>query len=76
MLEALDKNILAGVAIDCGSIQVGKADDPFYIRLSKHSKILVTPHIAYNTDVTDRKGNRIMIDNIEAYLKGNPINLV
>jgi phosphoglycerate dehydrogenase-like enzyme len=76
MLESLDNNILAGVATDCGSIQVGKADDPLYIRLAEHPKVLATPHIAYNTDVTDRQGNKIMIDNVEAYLKGTPINLV
>jgi len=76
MLKALDGGIIAGVAMDGGAIQVGKADDPFYIRLATHPKVLATPHIAYNTDVTDRKGNQMMIDNIEAYLKGSSINLV
>ncbi len=76
MLEALDKNILAGVAIDCGSIQVGDTQDPFYLKFSTHSKVLATPHIAYNTDVTDRKANEMMIDNIEAYIKGKPINKI
>lgn len=76
MIEALDKNILAGVASDCASIQVGDVNDPFYTKLANHPKILATSHIAYNTDVTDRKASKMMIDNIEAYLKGIPINLV
>lgn len=76
MLEALDSNILAGVANDCGSIQFGDVGDPFYVNLAKHTKVLATPHIAHNSDVTDRKGNKMMIDNIEAYIKGEPINLI
>ncbi|MFA6392513.1 MAG: NAD(P)-dependent oxidoreductase [Candidatus Paceibacterota bacterium] len=76
MLEALNNNILAGIANDCGSIQVGDIYDLSYIKLAKIPKVLATPHIAYNTDVTDRKANKMMIDNIEAYLKSNPINLI
>jgi phosphoglycerate dehydrogenase-like enzyme len=76
MLEALDKEILAGLASDCGSVQFGDVKDPFFIKMAKHSKVLATPHIAHNTDVTDRRGNKMMIDNIEAYLKGRPMNLI
>ncbi|MFA6386296.1 MAG: NAD(P)-dependent oxidoreductase [Candidatus Paceibacterota bacterium] len=76
MIEALDKNILAGIASDCASIQVGDVNDSSYIKLANHPKVLATPHIAYNTDATDRKASKMMIDNIEAYLKGNPINLI
>jgi len=76
MLETLDKNILAGVANDCGSIFCGDVKDPFYIKLAQHPKVLVTPHIAHYTDVTDRQGNKMMIDNIEAYFSGQPINLI
>ena len=74
MLKALDNNILAGIADDCGSIQFADVKDSFYIRFVKHPKILATPHIAHNTDVTDRKANKMMIDNIEAYIKGDLIN--
>lgn len=76
LLEALDKGLLSGVACDCASIQVGDVNDPFYIKLANHPKVLTTPHIAYNTDATDRKASKMMIENIEAYLKGEPINLL
>jgi phosphoglycerate dehydrogenase-like enzyme len=76
MLEALDNDILSGIACDCGSIQVGDINDSFYIKLANHPKVLATPHIAYNTDVRDRKANKMMIDNIEAYLNDKPINLI
>lgn len=76
MIKALNDNILKGVADDCGSIQVGDVSDERYIKLANHPKIFATPHIAYHTDITDRQGSQMMIDNIEAYLNGNPINLV
>ncbi len=76
MIEALDKGILAGVANDAGSIQVGDVNNPFYQKLLNHPKILVTPHISYRTDVSSRKCNDMMVDNIEAWLRGKPINLI
>ena len=76
MLGALDKGILAGVAHDAGGIKVGDTADPFYQKLLKHPKVLVTPHIAYNTDVRARVSYDMMIDNVEAWIKGKPINLL
>lgn len=76
MFKALDNNILAGAAIDDGTMNVGDTSDSYYQKLLKHPKILATPHIAYNTDVSNHNGNRIMIDNVEAYLVGKPINLI
>lgn len=75
LLDSLGKNI-AGAAIDAADIQVGDTNDPFYKKLLQYNRVLATPHIAYNTDVTARVGNDMMIDNIEAYLKGKPINLL
>lgn len=76
LIDALDTNKLAGAAVDCGSIQVGDSSDPYYQRLAKHPKVIATPHIAYNTQRTSRVGNDMMIDNIEAYVSGKPINVV
>lgn len=76
IIEALDKNLLSGAAMDAGSIRTGDVEDPYYKKLQSHPKILATPHISYNTDVTSRIGNGMMIDNVEAWIKGKPINLV
>ncbi len=76
MFDALNNDILAGAASDAGSIQIGDVSDPFYRKLLAHPKILVTPHIAYNTDVTKRIAYDMMIDNIEAWIKGRPKNLL
>ena len=75
LLNLLGKNI-AGAAIDATDIQVGDTNDPFYKKLLQYDRVLATPHIAYNTDATARVGNDMMIDNIEAYLEGKPINLL
>lgn len=74
--ESLDKGKLRGAAIDLEGVKVGDNSDPLYKDLAKHPKILITPHIAFNTDVSMSVGNDIMIDNAEAWIKGEPINIV
>ncbi len=76
LLDALNNGILSGIADDAGGVRAGDCYDPFYARLSNHPKVLATPHIAYQTDVTAKVANDMMIDNIEAWLKGRPINLL
>ena len=69
MIEALDQNILAGVATDVGNIQVGTTDSSVYQRFVNHPKVYATPHIAYDSDRCDLICNNMMIDNIENWLK-------
>lgn len=76
MVQALDSGSLAGVASDCGGILVGDTDDPLYKKLLNHPKVLVTPHISYNTPLSMKIGNDIMIDNVEAFIKGKPQNVL
>lgn len=76
LIDALDNGHLAGVASDCGGILVGDTDDPLYQKLLNHPKVLVTPHIAYNSEKSRRTGADIMIDNVEAFIKGKPQNIV
>jgi glycerate dehydrogenase len=73
--EALNKCHLASAATDCGSIDVCNSYDQYYIDLLDNPKILATPHIAARTEVTDKIANDMMIDNIEKYISGTPINL-
>jgi phosphoglycerate dehydrogenase-like enzyme len=75
LLKALDKS-LAGAAIDLEGIDTGDYKSEAYLKLKSHPKILLTPHVAYNTDYALMRGNDIMIDNIEAFVKGKPINIV
>lgn len=76
LLQALDNGILAGAASDAANITPGNTRDHFYQKLLRHPRMLVTPHIAWNSDVERRNGNKMMIENIEAWLKGKPIHLI
>lgn len=76
LIYALDNNILKSAAIDDGDMNVCDTRDPFYVKMLKHTKIITTPHIAWNSDFSNKLGNDIMIDNIDAWLRGKPINLV
>lgn len=76
MLESLDGGHLAGVASDCGGILVGDTDDVLYQKLLSHDRVLVTPHVSYNTPMSMKLGADVMIDNVEAFIKGKPQNVV
>lgn len=76
MLKALDDGHLAGAASDCGGILVGDTDDPLYQKLLNHPKVLVTPHVSYNTPMSMKLGADVMIDNVEAFINGKPQNVV
>lgn len=74
MLAALDSGTLAYVAHD--AVIPGDTQDSLYQKLLHHPKVYVTPHIAYSSDVERRLGNEMMIENIEAWAKGNPIRVI
>lgn len=76
MIEALNNDFLIGIADDSASSLAWDIEYPGYKRLLNHPKIIVTPHIAWNTDYEKRKANDMMIDNIEAWLNKKPINLI
>ena len=76
LLSALDSGKLAGAASDCGGILVGDTEDELYSLLRQHPKVIATPHISYNSEMSRKRGADIMIDNIEAYINGNPQNIV
>jgi phosphoglycerate dehydrogenase-like enzyme len=76
MIGALDDGRLSFVAADCGGALVGDVDDPLYQRLKQHDKVFVTPHVSYNSEMSGKLGNDIMIDNVEAWISGEPQNLL
>ena len=76
LISALDKGIIAHAAIDAMWIQVGDTSDQFYKKIVAHNKIIATPHIAWATDVNDELGNKMMIENIEAWINKKPINII
>jgi len=76
LISAINSGVIAGAAIDCDPESSGDVENEFYQKAFGCKKILVTPHIAFATDVASRNGNKICLQNLEAWLKGKPINLV
>lgn len=76
LIEVLNTGRLNKACLDCGGILVGDIEDPYYQKLLTHPKILVTPHIAYSSEKSFEMGNNVMIDNVEAYIKGKPQNVL
>ncbi len=76
LLEALQNNHLAGAALDLEGITPGDYNCDEWKKFKDDPKILLTPHIAFKTDYAINKGRDMLIDNIEAFIKGKPINIV
>lgn len=76
LLHALDAGILSGAADDAASAVSGDQTDSDYLKFQAHPKVLATPHLSWNTDVGEDLANTMMIDNIEAWIAGKPINVV
>lgn len=75
MLQALDEGRLSFVAHDIADAKPGDASNELYKKLCQHLNVYTTPHIAGFSDATTKISNDIMIDNVEAWLKGKPINV-
>ena len=76
IIKSIDKGILAGAAIDCDPEKFGDTTNEFYQKALSNSKILVTPHVAFSTKQAIVNGAEIAVQNIEAYLKGKPQNIL
>jgi phosphoglycerate dehydrogenase-like enzyme len=76
LINSINKGVIAGAAIDCDPENYGETTNEFYKKLIKNEKILVTAHIAFSTKQGSTNGREITIQNIEAFLKGKPKNIL
>ena len=72
LASALDGGKIAGAAVDVVSAEPIRADNP----LLKTRNLIITPHIAWATLAARRRLLQTSIDNVRAYLEGNPTNIV
>ena len=70
--KALDEGIIAGAGVDVLSSEPPKADNP----LISCDKSVITPHIAWASFEARTRLMDIFKENVEAFLKGNPVNVV
>lgn len=72
VLKALEKGKIYGFGIETEIMKPISPDDPYL----KHPRILVTPHNAFNTEDANRKSYELAIENVKAFIKGKPQNVV
>lgn len=74
LIAALDSGILSGAALDVFEQEPLPEDHPLW----KREDVIITPHVAGNTDHYDVRAADIFIDNLKAFVQGEtlPRNLV
>ncbi|MBO7709745.1 MAG: D-2-hydroxyacid dehydrogenase [Lachnospiraceae bacterium] len=72
LADALNSGKIAGAAVDVVSTEPIKADNV----LLKAKNIIITPHISWATKEARERIMQTTADNIEAYAKGEPANVV
>jgi glycerate dehydrogenase len=72
LAEALNNEVIAGAALDVLSTEPPSANNPLL-----HAKnCLVNPHVAWATFESRSRLMNVLVNNIEAFLKGKPVNVV
>jgi glycerate dehydrogenase len=72
LAEHLNAGHLAGAALDVLSTEPPTDDNP----LLRARNCIITPHLAWASVAARRRLMRIAVDNINAFLKGSPMNVV
>jgi glycerate dehydrogenase len=72
LADALNEGIIAGAGIDVLSAEPPAADNPLFTA----KNCLITPHIAWATQEARRRLMAMTVENLTAFLKGHPINVV
>jgi glycerate dehydrogenase len=70
--EALENGKLAGAALDVVSKEPIERDNP----LLTAKNCIITPHIAWAPKESRKRLLDTALENLDAYLKGSPINVV
>jgi D-3-phosphoglycerate dehydrogenase len=72
LIEALKSGKIAGACLDVLAKEPPGKENP----LLNFDNVILTPHIAFNTTEALRRCTDICIDNVEAFIKGTPKNVV
>ena len=72
LIKALQEKRIAGAALDVQEVEPLSEDSPLF----ELDNVILTPHIGWKALETRKRMVSIVKDNIEAYRKGEPINVV
>ncbi|MBR4122264.1 MAG: D-2-hydroxyacid dehydrogenase [Erysipelotrichaceae bacterium] len=72
LIKALQEKTIAGAALDVQEVEPLSEDSPLF----ELDNVILTPHIGWKALETRKRMVSIVKDNIEAFRKGEPINVV
>ena len=73
--HVLSKNLIAGAGIDVAPTEPPPLDSPI-MALNSLNNCIVTPHTAWASKQSSQALINQVVDNLEFYVSGNPINIV
>lgn len=72
LANALNNDVIAGAGIDVLSVEPPAKDNPLF----KAQNCIITPHIAWATKEARTRLMNTTVNNLSAFIKGHPINVV
>ena len=72
LADALNNDVIAGAGIDVLSVEPPPPDNPLF----GAKNCIITPHIAWATKEARIRLMDITVSNLEAFIKGDPVNVV
>lgn len=75
LVNAIQQQVIGGTAVDVLAEEPPKDHSPL-LRIAQLDNVIITPHISWTDQRAMQHLANTLMDNIEAYLRGNPQNLV
>lgn len=75
LVTALDEGLISGAGFDVTAAEPPPADHPL-MRIAARPNVILTPHVAWASDEAQQALADQLMDNIEAFVAGRPVNLV